>query len=587
MSETQNNIIRFNYSVDPTTLMSNSWITNNTDTTQNTVTGVGGETITHYWRTITFDFSGKSAYAGVFRIEVDENGVPVSPSNFESLSGDEVSSAEYSSSADSLEFGSGNTSGWCSNFSSAIENTVYTETKITGTWSYVASTTTETDYDHYEVELYVNSDVTTFPNNLFFDDDYITSIIFDTYSITSIEDGSKSSGAFFHCVNLASIILPNNIEYIGDYAFCQTGLTTIVLPETLEEIGSMGFNVYNLSITSLATVPPTLNTQSLPEQYTLTIHETALQSYINSDWGNYLTSISTIETPTYDNILKFNYSEDPTEFLKNLWVTSCTDTSANTVVGVGEHTETITTTKHWREVTYTVSDGNSGTVRIGWENNSYTGEFEVVEYEGLIVNRVQLSTTDELILAYFTSIDSTIITRFAIFTTAEENHLYEWSELTPGGKHGTNIYTNTTTTETETVTTYDHYEVTLYINSALNTFETTMFENDTNLLSIELPSVITEITDDAFSGCTNMNKVTLLSTNPPTIGTDTFTGVTATLYVPHNTSTLYRSEYGDIFINIVELPSPVPPTPTHSYGFNLSGMKNVDYGKQGVIILRN
>lgn len=664
MSEQTNNIIRFNYSVDPTTLMSNSWITTNTDTTQNTVTGVGGSywrtitfdftgknpfsgvfrikvdengipdtsvfesisgdevvqvhygsdilqfngsnagaggictnfstatenttytettiagtwsyvqsdyVITHYWRTITFDFTGKGTFVGVFRIEVDNTGVPIEPYNFESISGDEVTDVNYGD-GDRLALIGTNGGGELSNFSTAVEGQTYTETaqEPNGTWSYVASTTTETIYDHYEVELYVKPDITTFPKNLFYADNNITYIEFDTYSITSIEDGDKNTGAFLHCVNLVSIILPNNIEYIGNFAVSETGISQITLPSTLEEIGSDGLNGV-FSITSLAIVPPTIYPGSISLNTTLTIHETALQSYINSDWADYVTSISTIETPTYNNVLKFNYSEDPTEMLKNLWVNSCTDTSANTVVGVGEHTEEVTVTHYWRTVTFDFT----GKAPFG-------GVFKIeVDEDGVPVepyNFESLSGDEVKDVQYTYNTDSLVFqggnagAECNNFSTATENTTYTEQELA-----GTWSYVASTTTTTETVTTYDHYEVTLYINSALNTFETTMFADDENITSVEFDYNVTSIIDDAFNGCENLSSVTLTSTVPPTIGEDTFSLISpdAVLRVPNDSINLYLGS--PVWSSAFNVISPIKPSPVRGYGFNLTKMVDVDY----------
>lgn len=566
MSETLNNIISFDYSVDPTTLMGNSWITNNTDTTQNTVTGVGEQTITHYWRTITFDFSGKSAYAGVFRIEVDENGTPVQPYNFENISGDAVTVVTYSN--QTLEFGNGDAVGILTSFKEAKENTTYTEKEVAGTWSYVASTTTETDYDYYEVELYVNSDVTNFPNNLFYSDQNITSVEFDTYSITSIEDGvDKVSGAFCDCGNLASITLPDNLEYLGACAIYDTAITSITLPSTVEEIGSVGLNITNLSLTSLATVPPTIHTDSISDSTALTIHETALQSYINSDWSNYVTSISTIETPTYNNVLKFDYAVDPTSKLDNLWVNSCTDTTQNTVSGV----DPTTTTHYWRTIEY----------EVGGKGDTYTGSVKVeVNENGVPVSPYNYETlTGETVenFSYNANDDYLEISishagmRLTYFSVAIENTTYETD---PIYNSGTWSYDASTTTETV----YDHYEVTLHLNSVISSFETLMFAEDTDILSVEFPASITYIGDDAFNGCTSLASVTMNQPTPPTLGDDVFKLVSATLFVPEGGIQIYRQELGGTFPTIKPI-----KLPGVSFGFNLSRMGNVDYVRQGVV----
>ncbi len=571
MSETQNNIIRFNYLVDPTTLMSDSWITTNTDTTQNTVTPVG-ELITRYWRTITFSINtGKSTVEGVFKVEVNVQGVPEESPYYEDVSGSSVSNVVYNVESDTLTFKSGKSvQGAFINFSTATENTDYTDSTTNTTCSYVASSTTR--YDSYNVELYVNSDVTVFPNNLFYNDDNIVSIEFDTYSITLLEDGiNRTSGAFTSCDHLTSVLLPDNLEYIGDYAFYMSdykaALSSITLPSTLNEIGTYGLYVnIGVIITSLAVEPPIIDTDSISSNTILKVHETVLQSYINSDWGNSVDSISTIETPTYDDILKFNYSIDPTEILNNLWVNSCTDTIQNTVEGKGE---TITITKHWREVSYSISSFGGiqyqGVIRIGWENNTYSGEFEVIEtVKG---NEINLVTYNDgtLTLMYDSAWQQKIVS-WSDFDTAVEGQ--EYSSIT----QVTQIvsYTNTTTT-TEA---YSSYEVTLYLNSALTTFETTIFENDTNLLSIELPGVITEITEDAFNGCTNLTEVTIYATNPPAIYPDTFAGISdeAVLYVPGRALKRYRSSgYSTYFASIMAIYEPT------GKGFNFARMIDIDY----------
>lgn len=568
MSETINNIIRFNYSVDPTTLMSNSWITNNTDTTQNTVTGIDPTTVTTTYRDVTYSISAKGSVleSGVLRVVYISRLGEFVVESIEALSGNTIDDWGYKDDIDELDINIGKNVYRFYNFSTATENTTYTDDlgDMVNTWSYINGTSTVTTYDHYEVELYVNSDVTTFPNNLFYYDSHITSIEFDTYSITSIEDGvDKSSGAFYECVNLMSIILPDNFEYIGDYAFSFGGITKY------------------MNITLLSSIPPVIANAAFNNiTLDLSVHVNSLQSYINSDWAEYVKNILTIETPKYDNVLKLNYSEDPTTFLStSLWVNSCTDTSANTIVGVGEHTEEVTVTHYWRTITFdfTGKAPFSGVFRIKVDENgipdtsvfeSLSGdEVNYVEYQ-INVSRLVFANTDT----------GGGIGACNDFPTAIENTVYtETDDIT-----GTWSYVNSTTTTTEIITTYDHYEVTLYINSALNTFETTMFAEDTNLLTIDFDYDVTFIGDSAFNACTSLTDVTLNTPVPPTLGDDVFKNVNATLYVPFPSLNIYRQEMGDIFPTIKPI-----KLPAKSYGFNLSGMKNVDYGKQGVIILRN
>ena len=54
--------------------------------------------------------------------------------------------------------------------------------------------------------------------------------------MTSIEHQAMIS-----CKSLKSVIIPNTITSIGDYAFCSTGLTSIDIPEGVTSIGSRAF----------------------------------------------------------------------------------------------------------------------------------------------------------------------------------------------------------------------------------------------------------------------------------------------------------------------------------------------------------
>lgn len=48
--------------------------------------------------------------------------------------------------------------------------------------------------------------------------------------------------AFYRDEKLSSIQLPDNLKYIGDFAFASTGLTSVNIPESVEYIGAYAFN---------------------------------------------------------------------------------------------------------------------------------------------------------------------------------------------------------------------------------------------------------------------------------------------------------------------------------------------------------
>jgi len=56
-------------------------------------------------------------------------------------------------------------------------------------------------------------------------------------SVTSI--GKET---FYYCSNLTSVTIPNSVKSIGDYAFCCSGLTSITIPDSVTSIGHYAFN---------------------------------------------------------------------------------------------------------------------------------------------------------------------------------------------------------------------------------------------------------------------------------------------------------------------------------------------------------
>ena len=48
-------------------------------------------------------------------------------------------------------------------------------------------------------------------------------------------------GTFANCESLVSIEIPDNITYIGDSAFKDTGLTTVNIPESVTSVGKSAF----------------------------------------------------------------------------------------------------------------------------------------------------------------------------------------------------------------------------------------------------------------------------------------------------------------------------------------------------------
>ena len=100
--------------------------------------------------------------------------------------------------------------------------------------------------------------------------------------------------AFSGCTNLTSVTFPNDLITIGDYAFqgC-TSLTEIILPDSVTSINNWAFRDCTnlLSVTSLATTPPTLGTNNFTASGdTLYVPDVSLSAYQSANnWSTAFT----------------------------------------------------------------------------------------------------------------------------------------------------------------------------------------------------------------------------------------------------------------------------------------------------------
>ncbi len=73
---------------------------------------------------------------------------------------------------------------------------------------------------------------------------------------------------------------------------------------------------------------------------------------------------------------------------------------------------------------------------------------------------------------------------------------------------------------------------------------------NTSLTCVYLPSTIESIGTNAFNGCTNLTVIYCYAVEPPTLSSNAFNGVTATVYVPAESVEAYESSWGASFPNL-------------------------------------
>ena len=62
-----------------------------------------------------------------------------------------------------------------------------------------------------------------------------------TFTVTSIGYGTKDGLGYSHCPHLTSIVIPNSVKSIGEYAFLGSSLTTVTIPNNVLSIGKCAF----------------------------------------------------------------------------------------------------------------------------------------------------------------------------------------------------------------------------------------------------------------------------------------------------------------------------------------------------------
>ena len=159
--------------------------------------------------------------------------------------------------------------------------------------TYYSSTTTDNNYVSGDVVIpsSVTNNGTTYSVTSIGDYAFylcigLTSVTIPN-SVTSIADD-----AFYGCSSLTSVTIPNGVTSIGEGAFYECiGLTSVTIPNSVTSIAGYAFYECNglTSIISNAVVPPALGNKVFPKPNSCNVIVPcgSLEAYTSSQWNNY------------------------------------------------------------------------------------------------------------------------------------------------------------------------------------------------------------------------------------------------------------------------------------------------------------
>ena len=353
------------------------------------------------------------------------------------------------------------------------------------------------------------------------------------------------SGAFESLTKLKSVVLPDGITEIGNYAFYRcSALESVVLPANLKTIGAQSFDATKLSIVNIpagvttinnkafannsslktvnvfAVTPPTLTNQSVfSGAITVYVPEEAISAYErHSYWGYYTIKVLPEELLGGDS-----EGSEPDD--------GGSDNGDN---GDG-------------------GDNGSDDGEQGGDNGDGNEGGDDGEGNEPGTDPVVPPTTTNSELRYTTSNGGSISLRTNSLNAPVASHQKSGSEwvvtfngtLTAMGASGSstgafeNCSTLTSVTIPNSVTAmydYTFYECvnlqSIVLSNSLQLIDYMSFYNCRSLTEITLPASLKTIGGAAFYDCSNLSTVTCLATTPPALGDDVVFPAGVTIRVP-------------------------------------------------------
>ena len=369
-----------------------------------------------------------------------------------------------------------------------------------------------------------------------------------TYSVTSI-----GNSAFYYCLSLTGIEIPNSVTSIGEYAFSQCyNLTDIEIPNSVKSIGGKAFyDCYSLTGIEIPNSVTSIGDCAFGGCSDLTS--------IVVDAGN----------SKYDSR---NGCNAIIETVSNTLITGCQNTIIpNSVTSIGDCSfggcsdlTSIEIPNSVKSIGYGAFSGCSSlrSIQIG---NSVTSIGDDAFTYCTILTSIEIPNSVKSIgdYAFHGCYGLTSIEIPNSVTSIGDYAFHECPGLTSivvdsgntkyDSRNGCNAII-----ETASNTLIAGCQNTIIPNSVTSIGEYA-FYGCTSLISIEIPNSVTSIGNFAFAYCESLTRIICTATTPPTIESDTFSEYSAFLFVPIDCKATYEvADYWENFNNIIEVTLDAP-----------------------------
>lgn len=433
-------------------------------------------------------------------------------------------------------------------------------------------------------------------------------VIYNVTSIystsTSYADDSKN-GAFRGCEGLTSVIIPNSITSIGESAFSGcTNLISINIPNTVTSIGSYAFS-YCLN----------LNSVNIPNSVT-TIEYGAFSECSSLTSIAFPNSVKTIGSGAFSNCSSLTSVTIPISvdsiggtvfrYCRNISVISISNKNikigSNNIIGLTNLRKIIVPANFinlvddFRDIS---SESNNYTTKldsvtiISGEINNNALKFLKLSNRTLknldIKESTNTALTEEFLYNFY-SLESLEFPKnlqkiqYKEFTECMAlKEIMLPATVTEIGKRSfencrsLKTVTFEANSQLKTIDNWAFYAChglqSLTIPNGATTIGDGAFWGCDYMTNVSLPSSMKSISDNGFEGCISINKMTVESTLPPTVFTNTFNKVNKNihLYVPDESVSLYKSAFGwKDFYNIKGTSTKLTSTEESNYLINIT-----------------